>query len=225
MFVCVDPKEEAIPSLVKHYSIVIESILDGSWKHYALKRHARGVSNFMYDLKNLEAKMTLELKPHCFLLQPCLLRQRLSHLRLKIASAFRSFDYSLYSPLLCEQFGDEITNDQGSGIEELFPTKPPGRPKKIRLEVRHPDQSSNPVSTVLFQATDLETKKQFVFIRWQNPSDEEYGWVPLDSLSPVTSDWWNMEKERCFPFFNFVADIPALRVTSLPVTIVFDYTS
>ena len=124
-----------------------------------------------------------------------------------------------------DHFGADSTTDQGSGIEELFPNKPRGRPKKLHLEVKQPGQNSKSILTVLFQATDMETKKQFVFLRWLTPSGDEFGWVPLDSLTPVTAEWWNMEKKRCFPFFDFLTDVPVLRVTSLPVTVLFDYTS
>ena len=225
MFACVDPGEQAVQHLVTHFEGVIEGIVAGSWTHYTLERNQRGAGRYVYDRKQLESKLVLDLKPSCFLLQPHCLRRRLTQGREKAATAFRRFAFGLYSPVLSTVFGAEVVEDQGSGIEELFPGKPVGRPRKLRLEAKRSGEQYGQVAEILFQATDSQTKTPFVLVRWQGEALTKAAWVPLSSLTPATADWWQVELEVRFPFLDFINQPPLLRLSGGPVTVIFDYSS
>ena len=213
---CVDPGETAVARLIEHFNNVMEGILIGSWRHFTLERNPHGAGRYSYDRKQLENKLVFDLKPSCFLLQPHCLRRRLIEGREKAVTAFRRFDFGLYTPVLSTVFGAEVVVDQGSGIEELFPGKPVGRPRKQRLEAKRSGEQSGQVADILFQATDGQTKTPFVLVRWQGEALTKAEWVPLSGLSPATADWWQAEAELRFPFLDFANQPPLLRLTGGP---------
>ena len=198
MFLCcsVDPSEEAVPRLVAHFQSVIDAILAGTWKHYKSTRSRRGAGRFVHDRQQLEEKLTLDQSPHCFLLQPLSLRSRLTEARDNMVNSFRRFDFKLYSPVLANVFGAEETANPGSGIDEIFPPRPAGRPRRQRLEIKDGDKLVS-IAQIIFQVYDHKTNRPHVLTT--RPGKEPPCWVPMDQLSPTTLDWWNKQKELQFP--------------------------
>ncbi len=58
--------------------------------------------------------------------------------------------------------------DAGSGIDALFPPRPAGRPKKLKLAAYADNKASDITSLVdiLGQAIDRKTKEIFVLVQW-----------------------------------------------------------
>ena len=162
-----DPSEESVPALVAHFSGVIDALVSGTWRHYPLDRFRLGAARFVFDRQQLELKLTVDKKPRSFFPQPIRLRQQLSDHISKVVRAFRKFDYKSYSPILAQVFGADAVADPGSGIEELFPPKPVGRPRKQRLEAKTSGGSLRLIEDILFQATDGQTGSAFVMVYWK----------------------------------------------------------
>ena len=90
---------------------------------------------------------------------------RIKDSRDKLITSFRKFEFGAYNPVLVECFGVDAILDPGSGIEALFPPRPPGRPKKIRLEAQKDNKAAKTlrVLDILGQTTDSKTKETYMF--------------------------------------------------------------
>ena len=182
-------------TLQKHFTEVIDGIVTGTWRHFSLGRDQKGSQRFFFDKKLLEKKLILDLSPRCFLLQANTLRQRLSDTRTSVVTAFHRFDFASYVPPISNVFGPEFVLSQGSGIEELFPSKKTvGRPRK-----RSAPPLSSSVGEILLQARDRVTKASFVFVIWQGRDPKDACWVPLLSLPDAKVQEWKREAEINFP--------------------------
>src|ERR1044071_8932510 len=75
---CLGDDEEAIPALATHFKSVIKAIGEGKWLHYANPtRMGTPLINF-FSKTQMEAKLTLDLQPKSFFLQPRLLAVKLA---------------------------------------------------------------------------------------------------------------------------------------------------
>ena len=122
----------------------------------------------------MEKTKIVDMNPRCFLLQHSSLQYRLKESRDKLIPSFRNFEFGAYNPVISECFGVDAILDPGSGIEALFPPRPPGRPKKIRLEAQKDNKASSiaRVLDIIGQATDSKTKEIYVLVHWDNSANE-----------------------------------------------------
>jgi len=199
----VGPEEEAVVQLTQYFNGIIESIVAKTFLHYAKsksKNEKKGPGYF--DFQKMEKTKIVDMSPRCFLLQPSSLQNRLKESRDKLITSFRNFEFGAYNPVISECFGVDAILHPGSGIEALFPPRPPGRPKKIRLEAQKDNKASSTarVLDIIGQATDSKTKEIYVLVHWDNSTkDDDITWTFLRDLSPSTLSWWVSESERRFP--------------------------
>ena len=156
------------------------------------------------------------------------LQLRIKESRDKLITSFRNFEFGAYNPVLSECFGVDAILDPGSGIEALFPPRPPGRPKKIRLEAQKDNKASSTarVLDIIGQAIDSKTKEIYVLVHWDNSANEnDITWTFLRHLSPSTLSWWASESERRFPHIDLVKDAHRMRITMDAVLFEFDFSS
>ena len=137
---CLGDDEEAIPALTTHFKSVIKAIGEGKWLHYANPtRMGTSVFNF-FSKTQMEAKLTLDLQPKSFFLQPRLLAVKLTKIREAVVRSMRKLDYAKVTPEVTNVFGPEAVGVASSGIDDLFPPPRAGRPKKqvliSRLEMK-----------------------------------------------------------------------------------------
>ena len=100
----------------------------------------------------------------------------------------RKFSFEKYNNSIVECFGAAAVVDMGSGIEALFPPRPAGRPKKLRLAAFQDDKASDTTELVdiLGQAIDTATNEIFVLVMWADSKEDDITWTPIRHLSNVT---------------------------------------
>jgi hypothetical protein len=223
-----DPDEDAVTQLSAHFLSVIHSIVNHTWTHYhkqGKKKKGKKKGLVVFDQKELEKKRVTEMDPRCFLhLHPSYLRLRLSDCRASIVSSFRAFDFKAYNPVVSKVFGEHFVLDPGSGLEELFPPRRVGRPKKQKLAAKRERKASDPtpLTNILGQAIDSATKDVYVLVQWAGEILEEATWTPLNCLSSNTKSWWVSQAELRFPCIDLDKDTPILRISGGLVTLIID---
>src|SRR6185437_599102 len=136
--------------------------------------------------------------PSCFLLQPQSLCGAVLECRQSVAQSLRAFDYPTYSPYISNVFGPEFVVEEGSAIEELFPAKPVGRPRKLRVQI--PDSKLN--YQILSQAVDEATHEHYLLLVADGDSLAETRRVSTKHFPAETLNHWRREAEKKFPWFK-----------------------
>ena len=140
----VDMEEEAVGKLTAYFLSLVDAIASGTFSQYMPEKKP------LHSLRQ-RLRVSRELtSPSCFLLQSQSLCGAVIECRQSVAQALRAFDYPTYSPYISNVFGPEFVVEEGSAIEELFPAKPVGRPRKLRVQI--PDSKQN--YQILSQAVD-----------------------------------------------------------------------
>ena len=188
----VGPEEEAVVKLTEYFN-GIDSIVDKTFLHYAKsksKNEKKGPGYF--DFQKMEKTKIVDMSPRCFLLQPSSWENRLKESRDKLITSFRNFEFGAYNPVISECFGVDAILQPGSGIEALFPPRPPGRPKKIRLEAKKDSKASSTtrVLDIIGQAIDSKTKEIYVLVHWDNSTNEDdITWTFLRNPKDASPIW------------------------------------
>ena len=113
-------------------------------------------------------------------------------------------------------FDEHFVLDPGSGVEELFPPRRVGRPKKQKLAAKRDRKASDPtqLTNILGPAIDSATKDVYVLVQWAGETLEEATWTPFNCLSPNTKSWWVSQAELRFPCIDLEKDAPILRISA-----------
>ena len=138
MCVCLGDDEEAIPALTTHFKLVIKAIVEGKWLHYANPNRMGTPLINWFSKTQMAAKLTLDLHPKSFFLQPRLLAVKLTKIREAMVRSMRKIHYAKVTQAVTNAFGPEAV--ASSGIDDLFPPPRAGQPKKqvliSRLEMK-----------------------------------------------------------------------------------------
>jgi hypothetical protein len=142
---CLEPDEEAVVVLEAHFRGVMDGIVKDTWRHYRVQWNSEGKKIFAIASDELKSSLVLDRQPVPFFLSYHRLGQSLQDIRDKVVNSLRVYTFERITPLIEEMFGADYVGHPGSGVEELFPPRRPGRPKKRKQSAQDTEYVSQAV--------------------------------------------------------------------------------